>query len=109
MEDLACKSKGFLIVCWLAGFMLTLRGKSRPINNMTKEEVIKLVAMYLVAIGPSGSPSSYVWMAIDKNMEDVYRHNLIIGNLERQGILTNKNHFLKLTEKGLAMLTRLLT
>ena len=70
---------------------------------MTKQEVQKLVAMYLIAVGHSGSPSSHVWMAVDKNMEDVYQHEAIVAGLVQLGVFNMSNHFITLTPKGQAM------
>lgn len=70
---------------------------------MTKQELTKLVATYIVGIGPEGVPSSHLWLAIDKQMSDVNQHNMLLGALVDSGLVKQANHFLTLTEKGLAM------
>lgn len=68
---------------------------------MTKQEVNKLVAEYIVAISPAGAPSSIVWIAVDSQMRDVHRHQLILATLVDAGLVKVSNHFCTLTEKGL--------
>lgn len=70
---------------------------------MTKQELNKLVAMYIVGIGTNGIPNSHLWMAIDKQMADLDRHTRLLGALIDGGLVKESNHFLTLTEKGLEM------
>ena len=74
--------------------------KKKP---MKTEDIAKHVAIYLIAIGPNGMPSSYVWMAVDPQMADVNLHQRTISVLQDAGIVKMSNHFITLTEKGLAM------
>lgn len=70
---------------------------------MDKHELNKLVATYIVAIGPKGSPNSYVWMAVDPQMGNLDRHQTILGALIETELVKEQFHFLTLTEKGLAL------
>ena len=74
---------------------------------MTKEEVNKLIATYIVAIGRSGGPNSHIWMAIDTNMNDLDLHLKMVGVLKAADLLTESHNFLKLTEKGLALFDKI--
>jgi hypothetical protein len=79
-------------------------------TNMSNRDLptTKLVAMYLVAIGASGFPNSYVWMHVDPNMEDLDYHLAVISALKQQDIVKESNDFLTLTDKGLRMLSKVL-
>jgi hypothetical protein len=74
---------------------------------MTKNELNKLIATYIVAIGPSGRPNSYVWMEVDKNMENLDRHQAILGALISADLVKEQFHFLTLTDKGKEMYNKL--
>lgn len=74
---------------------------------MDKHTLNKYIAMMLVAIGRAGTPNSYVWMAVDPNMQDLNTYNTILGALCKSGIIVNTGHFLTLTEKGKVMLGRI--
>lgn len=74
---------------------------------MDKHELNKLIAAYIVTIGLEGMPSSHVWMAVDKNMENLDRHQAILGALIGAGLLKEQFHFLTLTEKGKEMYRKL--
>lgn len=67
---------------------------------MTKDDLNKLVAMYIIAIGPNGLPSTHLWLAVDPNMSSVETHQIILGALQRSELVTVKNHFVELTSKG---------
>lgn len=71
--------------------------------TMTRHELNKLVACYIIAVGPSGSPSSHVWMAVDPNMDDIYKHQTLVGALVSADLINMSNHFITLTPKGLSM------
>jgi predicted methyltransferase len=77
------------------------------IRSMTKDDLNKLIATYIVAIGPAGAPNSHVWMAIDSQMSDLDRHQAILGSLKQVGLVKESSYFLTLTEKGLAMFRKL--
>lgn len=67
-------------------------------------EVKKTIAIYLVGIGRGGIPNSHLWLAVDSQMEDLDRHQAILGMLKSAGLVVEKFNFLTLTEKGVRML-----
>lgn len=73
---------------------------------MTQDDVNKLVAMYLIAIGRTGAPNSHVWMAIDQNMSDLNRHQVTLGQLKQVGLVTEKFNYLRLTPAGESLLAK---
>ena len=74
---------------------------------MTRQEVHMLVAQYIIAIGVKGEPSSHVWLAIDKNMSNLFRHQETVAVLIEAGLVKEQFHFLTLTQKGMEMHNRL--
>lgn len=74
---------------------------------MTKEQLNKLIAMYIVGVGESGIPSSHLWLAVDPAMHSVGAHNATLTLLTRAGLLKVNNHFVTLTEKGHALYLKL--
>lgn len=74
---------------------------------MTKQDVVKLVAMYIVAIGPKGCPNSHVWMAVDPQMSDIDRHMRVLGFLKEADLCRESGYFVTLTDKGQRMLKQI--
>ena len=74
---------------------------------MTREDVNKLVAMYIVAIGEKGIPNSHLWMAIDKQMSDLDLHQRVLSVLKQAGLVSESNYFCTLTVKGKEMLAKI--
>jgi len=74
---------------------------------MTKEQLNKLIAMYIVGVGESGIPSSHLWLAVDPSMGSVDAHNGMLDVLTKAGLLKVSNHFVTLTEKGHALYLKL--
>jgi hypothetical protein len=74
---------------------------------MTKDDLNKLIATYIVAIGPAGAPNSHVWMAVDQNMDDLDKHNKVLGWLIESDLAKNQFHFLTLTRKGMELHNKL--
>lgn len=73
-------------------------------RSMTNtKDVSKYIAMLLVAVGPSGSPSSHVWMAVDPQMADVYQYQTVLLFMQKSGVVEVSNHFVTLTRKGMEM------
>lgn len=73
---------------------------------MTKEQINKLVAMYLVAIG-EGIPSSHLWLAVDPQMSDVDLHQKLLAVLSDNQIIKVSNHFVTLLPKGKEMVRKI--
>ena len=67
------------------------------------EDVSKNIAMLVVAVGPSGSPSSHEWMAIDPQMADVNHYQCVLSFMQKSDLVKVSNHFVTLTRKGLEM------
>lgn len=74
---------------------------------MDKNELNKLIASYIVAIGPSGQPNSHVWMTVDPQMSNLDRHQAILGALISAGLVKEQFHFCTLTEKGMEMFKKI--
>lgn len=67
---------------------------------MTKDQLNKLVASYIIAIGTTGAPNSHVWMAIDPSMSDLDSHQTMLMALTRADLIKETGYYLSLTEKG---------
>lgn len=79
---------------------------------MKPQEVTKYLATMIVAIGPGGSPSSYVWMDVDPQMSDIDTYQLVLGFMVKSELVKVSNHYITLTQRGAEMynkLTALLT
>lgn len=70
---------------------------------MDKTALNKLIAEYIVGIGVSGIPNSHLWMQVDPQMQNLDRHQAILGALKGSGLVKESGYFLTLTEKGLEM------
>lgn len=72
---------------------------------MNKHTLNKIIAMYVIAVGIDGSPNGYVYVKmmsqpVDGVTVDLDLHTAIVGALKQDGMMTESNHFLTLTEKG---------
>lgn len=74
---------------------------------MTKEEINKLVALYIVGIGKSGKPNSYLWLEVQPDMKDLDQHLTLLGALKDADLISESGYFLTLRPKGLAMLEKI--
>lgn len=74
---------------------------------MERNELNKLVATYIVGIGPGGVPNSHLWMAVDDQMKDLDKHQALLGALKGADLVKENGYFLTLTEKGLGMFRKL--
>lgn len=74
---------------------------------MTKEQLNKLIAMYIVGVGETGIPSSHLWLAVDPYMHSVGAHNATLNLLTQAGLIKVSNHFVTLTDKGHALYLKL--
>ena len=69
---------------------------------MDNKKLNQYIAMMLVAIGKTGQPNSYVWLAVDPQMEDLDLYRTVLGVLVKGEVVKVSNHFITLTEKGAA-------
>lgn len=82
------------------------RAKSSNPNNMkTRAEILKWLAVYIIAIG-DGCPNGHLYAA---NMDklDLEDHNMLLRALKESGLMTESNYYLTLTPKGSIMWSKL--
>lgn len=74
---------------------------------MTKDELNKILATYIVAIGPDKVPNTHVWLAVDPQMSDLDKHMIFLGALKKAGLVIEKFNCLELTSDGLVMYAKI--
>lgn len=71
-----------------------------------RRKIVNLTGAVVVAVGDAGRPSGEVY-AVVMSVCDVGLYNEVIGLCVGSNLLTERNHFLALTDKGKVLLTEL--
>lgn len=67
----------------------------------------QLIALYITAIGPNGSPNGNVYAHMMAQGVNLDVHNVMLGYLKKANCMTESNFFLTLTPKGLDIYAKL--
>ncbi len=70
---------------------------------MPNPRIKHLVALYIVAIGHEGAPSGHIYASLMAECQTLAVHQSIIALLTASQLVTQSNHFLRLTDKGLSL------
>ncbi len=75
--------------------------------SSVKQALVRLVSLYIVAIGPDGAPNGLVYAQMMKDCKTIDVHNAVVDILTQSDVCTLSNHFLRLTPKGKELHTKL--
>jgi malate synthase len=70
---------------------------------MTTSEFTKLLALYIVGVGPEGIPNGHLYARRMVDGVTLEIHTALVNDLIRQGIFKQSNFFITLTDKGLGI------
>lgn len=72
---------------------------------MTAEQTksLRLITLYLARVGEQGIPSGELYAFLMAEGVTLDMHQRVLGTLTRNGLVTVTNHFVRLTDRGLAV------
>jgi ribosomal protein S19E (S16A) len=73
---------------------------------MTRDDVKKLVAEYVIRIGVNGIPNGHLY-AETMDHVDLDTHNAVINSLKEAKLVDQSSHYLTLTEHGRVLFGRI--
>jgi len=75
---------------------------------MNTNTLKKIIAMYVIAVGINGAPNGHVYAKMSSEPVDgmdvtLRLHTTLIDAFIEEGMMTESDHYLRLTEKGRKM------